>query len=341
MTIRIEKALNNQIRYPNQDTIFLRPGFRRALAKEYQLESVDIDTGTTATKINTETSAQTLWLPGYLKKTAFAKNLIIGAGFEQAGLTAQLNHKQFLDVINRLSHTVGINQFRHLEIRTPHNIPFQADHANKVELTIQLDSNCDERLRQFSKSTRRNLRLPFKHGFRYIIGRERRQLDDFYQLYQACMHELGSLPHSKAFFTALWQDCHEDIELFVGYINKSPVVASFHFINPDEIYGAWGCAHPDYKKYCVFLTMLWEILKHCETTGRQRYNLGRTSVNSNAYHFKKRLANREHKIHYYRLRPIPENQSRTVIYDAASWLIRHSPPQFMHALSRNLLHRFY
>ena len=340
MTIRIEKTLNNQTRYPNQESIFLKPCFRHALAQEYRLESVDIEISSPG-GLAEKPLKQSLWLPGYLKKTASGRRLIIGAGFEQTGLTSQFNNEQFLTAINTLSQTASSQNIRQLEVRTQHIIPCQHDHSDKVELSIQLDSSCDERLRQFSKSTRRNLRLPFKHGFHYVIGKESQQLNDFYRLYQVCMHNLGSLPHSKDFFATLWQDCHEDIELFIGYMDENPVVASFHFVSKKEIYGAWGCAHPKYKKYSVFLNMLWLILQHCESTGRHSYNLGRTSINSNAYRFKKRLANRERRIHYYCFEPTSENKPRTAIYDAASWLIRSTPPQVMHGLSRKLLHHFY
>ena len=332
MTIRIENALNTPDRYKNQDSFFLKPGFRNALAKEYKLKAVDL---------GFDHADQTRWLPAYKKQSFSSKTLVIGAGFDKTGEVSRASPVDFSSQIETLIHQLDAHQIKQLELRTKHAIPCQQNHSDKVELAIQLETSCAERMKQFSKSTRRNLRLPFKHGFHYEIGKQARLLKDFYQLYLLSMHHLGSLPHSWRFFNELWQECQDDILIFVGYMDERPVAASLYFLTVDEAYGAWGCAHPDYGKYSVFISMLWSMLEHCEQNGRRCLNLGRTSINSNAYHFKKRLANQEQPIYHYTLHAHPSLSTRSSVYDAASWLIRHTPPQFMHTLSRSLLHRFY
>ncbi|MGB1255729.1 MAG: GNAT family N-acetyltransferase [Thiolinea sp.] len=332
MTIRIEKALETTERYKKQNNLFLKAGFRKALAKEYRLEAVDIAF---------DSPEHTFWLPAYRKKTTLAHKLVIGAGFDVTSTTKPLPNSVFTAYMTALSTQLRALQIDQLAIRSQQLIPCQHDYADKVELSIELEESCEERFKQFSKSTRRNLRLPFKHGFHYVFAKKHQHLDEFYQVYQRCMHAIGTLPHSKQFFQSLWQDCHDDIGIFIGYMDDQPIATSLHFLTENEIYGAWGCVHPDYKKYSVFITMLWLILQYCEDSGRKTYNLGRTSTGSNAYHFKKRLANREHKIYHYQLTAGPAHTTQTAVYDAASWLIRHSPSPLMHTLSRTLLHRFY
>ncbi len=166
-------------------------------------------------------------------------------------------------------------------------------------------------------------------------------LDEFYQLYRMSLHDIGSLPHPKAFFADLVQQCAEQMEIFVGYMDGIPVVSSVNLVSQDEIYGAWSGIHTDYKKHNVFLAMLWQIVEHCGASGRKTYNLGRSSAGSNPHQFKLKLANRSHKIYYYRIKVTPPPPTHSRVQDAASWLIRNTPATVMDGLSRALLHKFY
>lgn len=343
MTIKIERISTTNSPPNPGNSIFLKPEFRHALAREFHLEAINL---------HTEVKNQALIIPAYRKFAGKSQTLIIGAGFDKTSDIQLPPTISFTDCINTLT-----EQLKHqkkdpvsrLEIRTKHFIPALKDHSDKVELTIQPDIPTAEWLMQFSKSTRRSIRMPFKHGFHFEIGTEKRHLDEFYALYLRQIHALGSLPHAYGFFQELWEKCRDDINLFVGYMDHQPVIAALQLLSDDEVYGAWSGINPDYKKYNIFLTMLWSILEFSEQSGRSRYNLGRTSLDSGAYHFKKRLATQEQRIYYYMIdiqtgqsvMPRTPHNNRRLAHDGASWLIRHSPPQLMHTLSRRLIHRFY
>ncbi|MEZ5480370.1 MAG: GNAT family N-acetyltransferase, partial [Thiolinea sp.] len=244
---------------------FLSPWFRLALAREFRLQAVDL---------HLSLAAHTLTIPAFLRGQG---HLVIGAGFDRSGhfpLPADLDYAA---VIAALSSELGEQGIHSLELRTPHTIPCQPDHADKVELRVRLNQPCSARLMQFSKPTRRNIRLPFKHGFHYVIDRQPEHLQAFYHLYQKNMHSLGSLPWSWSFFQDIWAQGGSELAIFVGYMDGQPVVASLLLLSEDEAYGAWSGTHPDYKQYSVFLAMLWSIMEYCEQTGRSCYNLGRSS----------------------------------------------------------------
>ncbi len=346
MTIRIE-PLTNQLDTTNENTpslsIFLKTGFRHALASELRLEAINL---------YFDVKNQTLMVPAYRKFSGKQQTIIIGAGFDKTGDMQLPTGISFADCINTLMAQLKNQKsaaVSHLEIRSKHFIPTLKDHSDKVELSIQPDVPVSDWLMKFSESTRRNIRMPFKHGLRFEIGTEKHHLDAFYTLYLKQIHQLGSLPHSYSFFQALWEKCRDDINLFIGYMDNQPVIAGFQFLSAHEVYGAWSGADSDYKKYNVFLAMLWSILEFSEQTGRRCYNLGRTSLNSGAYHFKKRLATHEQRIYYYKIDvktgqsviPHPTHNYHRLARHSASWLIRRSPPQLMHALSQRLIHRFY
>lgn len=340
MAIRI-KELNNTAESTSDlglnDKVFTSPAFRLALAREYKLQAIDIEL---------TLQGQMIIIPAFLKKSILglgANTLIIGAGFDKTGEINTQTNFEYRDLVNQLIEQLPQLNFKtqSLDLRTIQHLPCAINHSDKVELIIDLSKSCQERLKGFSQSTRRNIRQVFKQGFHFKIDNSLELLQDFYPLYLKHMHELGSLPQSFNFFAEIQKNCKEAVSVFIGYLNETPVVASFAFINGKELYGAWLGLDPLYKKQNVLLTMLWSITEYCEQTGQQTYNLGRSSISSNAYEFKLRFADQVRPIHYYQL-PIPQAKAaRSPIYNSASWLIRNSPPFVMNTLSRHLLHKFY
>ena len=340
MAIRI-KELNNLAEKPQNlgldEKVFTSPAFRLALAREYKLQAIDLEL---------EFQDQVISIPAFIKDTTlgFGTNkLIIGAGFDKTGEIKFPTPLDYSDLVSELLEQLPqLNlKAQYLELRTTQSLPCALDHADKVELIVDLSKTCEQRLKDFSKSTRRNIRQAFKQGFHFKIGNDLELLQAFYKLYLKQMHEVGSLPHSWRFFAELHEHYEASMSLFVGYFAETPVVTALAFSSKDELYGAWMGLDPAYKKDNIFLTMLWSIIEYCEQIGKPAYNLGRSSVASQAYDFKLRLADYTRPIHYYQL-PIPQvKPSRSPVYSSASWLIRNSPPFVMNTLSRHLLHKFY
>lgn len=339
MAIRI-KELNKQAEkitsLGSDEKVFTSSAFRLALATEYKLQAFDLEF---------DFQDQTLLIPIFLKNSSFglgADKLIIGAGFDKTG-EFNISEKLYSDFISQLLKEIpSLNlKAKHLELRTTQYLPCAVDYSDKVELIVDLSKSCEQRLKDFSKSTRRNIRQTLQQGYTFKFGNDLKLLKDFYLLYLKQMHEVGSLPHSWNFFENLHTHYQNSISICVGYFADTPVVAALGFLSQKELYGAWMGLDPAYKKDNVFLTMLWSIIEYCEQSNKSTYNLGRSSVGSSAYEFKRRLADYTQSIHYYQL-AIPQTKTvRSPIYESASWLIRNSPPFVMNTLSRHLLHKFY
>lgn len=339
MAIRIKELNKPAEKTPSlglNEKVFTSSAFRLALATEYKLQALDIEF---------DFQSQSLLIPAFLKSSKFglgANTLIIGAGFDKTG-DLNFPDEAYSDFISQLLKELsGLDlKAKHLELRTTHYLPCALDHSDKVELIVDLSKTCEQRLKDFSKSTRRNIRQTFEQGYNFKFGNDLTLLQDFYQLYLKQMHEVGSLPHSWSFFEKIHTDHQNSISLCVGYFADTPVVAAFGFLTQQELYGAWMGLDSAYKKDNVFLTMLWSIIEYCEQSGKATYNLGRSSVDSSAYAFKRRFADYTRPIHYYQLAIPPAKTSRSAVYNSASWLIRNSPPFVMNTLSRHLLHKFY
>lgn len=315
-------------------TIFTLPVFRTLLGQEFKLTPLQVHLQLTA--------HNAIRLPAFCRHSlGRKKTLILGAGFDKTGSIPALDDYNYADLIAKLIQALIDSDIDVLELRTTQYLPFLLNESDKVELNIDINPNIETIWDNLSTNTRKNIRRPLKRGFTSEIGNSAELLEQFYQLYRMSLHDIGSLAHSKIFFEKLLQECRDYIEIFVGYMQGIPVVASLSFSSKDEIYGAWSGIHTDYKKHNVFLAMLWQITEYCGKTGRKTYNLGRSSKDSNPYQFKLKLANRQQPIYYYRIptKPLAVNSSKT--RQAASWLIRHSPEIVMNSLSRTLLHNFY
>lgn len=332
MSITITPDLPNSQEHDSVD-IFTNPSFRSIIAHAFKLQAVQV------TLVFKE---QAYSIPAFIRNNLLGgKTLILGAGFDKTGVILGTNAHDYGHVIEQLTHELAATDIKCLEMRTTQHIPCLSDEADKMELNVDIQPSVETVWESLSTNTRKNIRRPLKRGFTSIIGAEQKLLDEFYQLYRMSLHDIGSLPHPKRFFADLLAQCPDQTEIFVGYMDNLPVVSSISFTNQDEIYGAWSGIHSDYKKHNVFLAMLWQMVEHCGETGRKTYNLGRSSADSNPYQFKLKLANRAHKIYYYRLRITPPRKMRSHTQDAASWLIRNTPEIVMDGLSRTLLHRFY
>ncbi len=317
---------------PSAD-VFSTAGFRAAIADEYHLQAV---------RILMETAGNGVDVPAFLRRSLLGeKTLVIGAGFDKTGVIQGMAGEDYTQVIGQLVDTLGMSNIQALEIRTTQHIPCITDESDKVELNVDIGATVEAVWNGLSTNTRKNIRRPLKRGFTSVISKSPELLDEFYQLYRMSLHDIGSLPHPRHFFTRLLEECADYIEIFVGYMEGIPVVSSISFTSQDEIYGAWSGIHTDYKKHNVFLAMLWQMVEYCGKTGRKTYNLGRSSAGSSQHQFKLKLANRSHKIYYYRIKTAPSHKARSRLQDAASWLIRHTPEIVMDGLSRSLLHRFY
>jgi len=318
---------------PVTGEIFHHPAFRAILAREFRLQPVQVQL----------TTAEHDWaIPAFLRTAWFGKQtLILGAGFDKTGVIPNATLADYGVLVAVLAQELATTRIDTLEIRTAQHIPWLTDTADKVELNLDIQPSVEAIWQQLSSNTRKNIRRPLKMGFTSVVGLNSPLLDEFYQLYRMSLHDLGSLPHPKTFFTDLMQQCPQHLEIFVGYIDGIPVVSSVNFVSQTEVYGAWSGIHTAYKKHNVFLAMLWQMTEHCAASGRNTYNLGRSSAGSNPHQFKLKLANRSHKIYYYKI-PTPQPSStHSTVQNAASWLIRNTPEIVMDGLSRALLHKFY
>lgn len=332
MSIKITPDPTGSVNSLNKD-IFSRAAFRKIIGNEFRLQPVQLEL---------QTPQQTLTIPAFMHSSLLGKKtLIIGAGFDKTGNIPDITADHYSHIMEQVSKELAHTDVQWLEVRTAQHIPCLTDESDKVELNVDIEPSVQAIWGSLSTNTRKNIRRPLKRGFTSIIGANTRLLDEFYQLYRMSLHDIGSLPHPKHFFSDLLEQCRDQVEIFVGYMDGIPVVSSISFTSEDEIYGAWSGIHTDYKKHNVFLVMLWQMVEHCGNTGRKTYNLGRSSEGSNPHQFKLKLANRSHKIYYYRIKIPTLQHSRSRVQDAASWLIRNTPEIVMDGLSRTLLHRFY
>lgn len=332
MTIKISPEQTGPS-LPVVDNIFADAAFRSIIAEAFRLQPINIAM---------QTGDDTYNIPAFLSRRALGKKtVILGAGFDKTGVIPGIDNGNYPEIIEGLAKELASTDTDYLEVRTTHHIPCLQDQSDKVELKVNLQPSVEHVWDNLSGNTRKNIRRPLKRGFSYRIGKDPVLMDEFYQLYRMSLHDIGSLPHPKQFFSRLLKQCSAHMEIFVGYMDNKPVVASVNFVDETEVYGAWSGIHHDYKKYNVFLAMLWKIVEYCGESGRKTYNLGRSSAGSNPHQFKLKLANQSRRIYYYKV-PLKHWQpSRSRWQEAASWVIRNTPEVVMDGLSRALIHRFY
>ncbi len=158
--------------------------------------------------------------------------------------------------------------------------------SQKETSYIELTPTIDELWLRFSSNLRRKIRKANKSGFIFREGGEE-LLKDFYSVYSRRMHQLGSPPYGKDFFSRLFHhSMKEGSAFFVAYLRSRPVGASLLLSYHGFYESAWFATTSLYHKYYVADGLHWAMIKHAISKRGRIYSMGRSTKNSSVYVYK-------------------------------------------------------
>jgi serine/alanine adding enzyme len=191
-----------------------------------------------------------------------------------------------------------------IEFRNIEPLPYDLqERTGKMCMHLPLAPAPDEIWKSFTPKVRNQVRKAEKSD---IVAQDGRLelLDDFYRVYTARMHQLGTPAYPRKLMQNLLQAFADNSRLFVVRLKGLTIGAglTFHFNGFVEI--PFASTLTQYNSLCPNNLLYWSVIRYYCLAGAKRFDFGRCTVDGPTYQFKKQWGPQPIDLHYqYWLRP--------------------------------------
>lgn len=218
----------------------------------------------------------------------------------------------------------------HLELRqvAPLEGAGLVERRDKVSMVLALPTSEDELARQLGSKLRSQIRRAERETLQVLWG-GRECLADFYRVFALTMHELGTPVYPRRFFEIAYDALEEVASVLTVRMRGAVHAAAILVRHGKSIEVPWAAATPEAKRASVNMRMYWELLRFAVAAGAEKFDFGRSSVDSGTYRFKAQWGARPRQLywHYWLPRgaPIPRLTPSNPKYARAAALWRRMP----------------
>jgi hypothetical protein len=193
------------------------------------------------------------------------------------------------------------------------NISFEArsfkrltehQYEKKVASIIPLKKSPEEQFQLLKPRFRKKIVRSQTLGLRVVHGGAE-LLDDFYAIYARKMFQKGSPPLGKVFFKNLLEGYeHGEVGITVVFKENRPVAVGFRlcYLGFHEL--CWASSDPVFDRHNVNSFLFWNIITYSIAQGHNYFSMGRSTINSGSYIYKKQWAPMELPVFYNYSEPV-------------------------------------
>ncbi|MFQ3237191.1 MAG: FemAB-related protein (PEP-CTERM system-associated) [Paraglaciecola sp.] len=168
--------------------------------------------------------------------------------------------------------------------------------GQKVRMLLPLPDTSEQLMAEFKSKLRSQIRKSEKNGLTCIIANDKKQIEDFYNIFAINMRKLGSPVHSKKWFEALFNYYEDNIVLSVVYINTVAVGAGITLKNGTKVSIPWASTVAEYNKLAPNMMLYWSLLQHACDTSCTEFDFGRSTYGEGTYKFKRQWGAQPHPL---------------------------------------------
>lgn len=204
-------------------------------------------------------------------------------------------------IVGRATQLAADRKARHVELR--HTAPLELglpERVDKVSMVLPLPNTEEAFLKQIGSKLRSQVRRAEREQLEITWGREE-LIPEFYPLFAATMHELGTPVYPKHFFTTVFSSFRDLISLLVVKMKGKVHGTAILVRHRDRVEVPWAVASPEGKRVSLNMRMYWEMLRHCIAQGAPAFDFGRSSVDSGTYRFKAQWGARPAQLYWHYL----------------------------------------
>jgi serine/alanine adding enzyme len=192
----------------------------------------------------------------------------------------------------------------------------------KVMMILDLLDDPDEMWKRFDAKLRNQVRKASKSGL--TAGWSSKEgLSDFYKIFAANMRDLGSPVHSRDFFDAILDEFSDNAKIMLVRKDGEVIGGAVCLFFKGSMIVPWASSLREYFSLCPNNLLYWEMIRWGCENGYQRFDFGRSSLDSGTFRFKKQWGAKEEPLHW---QCVNRNTGETAILHGDSekyrWIVK-------------------
>jgi len=218
-----------------------------------------------------------------------------------------------------------VRRAAHVELRhtAPRELSGYAERLDKVSMVLRLPASEEALSKQLGAKLRSQIRRADREQPQILWGGAE-LIPDFYDVFAAAMHDLGTPVYPQRFFSVVHAALPGLIHVLVVKVGGVAQAAAILVRHGRRIEVPWAAATPAAKRGAVNMRMYWELLRFSVQAGAEAFDFGRSTVDSGTYRFKAQWGAQPMQLHWHYWLPegksIPQlNQANPKYALAASW----------------------
>ncbi len=248
--------------------------------------------------------------------------------FTYGGVLAD-NHDVALALANRAAELARERRAKHLELR--HTGPIAGssfqERLDKVSMVLPLPATEDGLSKALGSKLRSQIRRAERENPQIVWGGAE-LIPEFYSVFAASMHELGTPVYPQSFFE-IAAPALNGMAVLVCRVGASAEAAAIVVRHGTRIEVPWAAASATAKKGAINMRMYWELLRYSIEKGAQSFDFGRSTVDAGTYRFKAQWGAQPMQLHWHYWLPdameIPKLNQSNPKYALAANLWRKMP----------------
>ncbi|MFC1686794.1 lipid II:glycine glycyltransferase FemX [Nanoarchaeota archaeon] len=227
------------------------------------------------------------------------KRLVSIPFFPYGGVIGECK-KGLLETAKELSKDVKFLQIRQRNGLEPELEKDFVRQAPILDFLVNLTESPEEMWASLKRDVRKNIKKAKKNGLKFELGRNKKELDDFYDIYLNTRKKRGVPAWPKGLFEEALKS-HDSL-IGLVYQKDKPIAAGFFsFYNKEIVYGFSGA---DYNKInlCPYHLLVWNMCRYGIKKGYTVLDYGPTTKEMNdggLFDFKSRWCDEHNELPYY------------------------------------------
>lgn len=173
-----------------------------------------------------------------------------------------------------------------------------AERRDKVTMLLELPGTGEALAGMLGSKLRSQVRRAEREDPEVRIGGAE-LLPDFYAVFSANMHYLGTPVYGRRFFDAVYDALQDVLEVFVIRVGGRPEAAAITVNHGSRVEVPWAAASLAAKRTAVNMRLYFEMLKRTVDAGVGTFDFGRCTPDSGTYRFKAQWGAKPHQLHWY------------------------------------------
>ena len=285
-----EKAWDSYVYNSNSSTFYHQIGWRNAVQKTYKHKPVYL--------VAKEGGEIRGILPMFLMRSViFGKKLVSVPFAPYGGVCAddEIAEKMLIEEAIRIAEEYNVDYLELRYLNKNENNLNPTTNSNYVTFILDLDINTEIVWGTFNNKVRNAIRKAIKSGVKVANDSH---IEEFYGLYTRNMRDLGTPPHSFAFFKNLLHEFPEHTRVVSVKYDRVSVAAMLLLYFKDTIISGWAASDRRYRNVNPNNLLYWEVIKAGCEAGYKYFDFGRSLRGSGTFKFKKPWGGKIKQLYY-------------------------------------------